>query len=206
MPKKPTVASVHLLHVRLADIDPPIWRDLLIPGDATLSTLHAAIQAALPWAGGHLHAFRSGRASYTDTLRDADSGRAEESRFTISDVLPRVGMKATYEYDFGDCWIHEIRVKEILLLADWTVGRCVGGARACPPEDCGGAPVYEDFLAALSRKNHARHKELNVWLSSYRKQLVTFDARFKGPFDPEAFDVVAADAAVARATRRARAS
>jgi hypothetical protein len=184
MSKSPPPVPVYLLHVRIAHIDPPIWRDLLVP-----------------WAGGHLHAFRSGKASYTDTRRDADSGRAEESRFRISDVLPRVGMKATYEYDFGDCWRHEICVKEIMAVVGWTGAQCVGGARACPPEDCGGVPGYEELLTALARKNHARHGELSAWLTSYRRRLASLDARFRGPYDAEAFDLAAASRAVAGASR-----
>jgi len=82
--------------------------------------------------------------------------------------------------------------------------QCVGGARACPPDDCGGAPGYADLLAALARPNHARHRELSEWLASYRAELAGHDPRFKGPFDPEAFDVAAANKAVGKLRRRRR--
>ena len=45
------------LKVMLHGTQPPVWRRLLIPGEMTLSDLHQAIQAAMGWDGGHLHAF-----------------------------------------------------------------------------------------------------------------------------------------------------
>ena len=50
---------------------------------------------------------------------------------------------------------------------------CVEGARACPPEDVGGTPGYEEYLDAMADPEHERHDEYMGW---------------RGPFDPEAFD------------------
>jgi hypothetical protein len=48
-----------------------------------------------------------------------------------------------YEYDFYDHWVHEIRVEQILTLDPaGTYPLCTGGARATPPEECGGAWAY----------------------------------------------------------------
>lgn len=52
---------------------------------------------------------------------------------------------------------------------------CIDGSRACPPEDCGGIPGYEDMLKALGEKLHPEHRAM--------KQ------RLGRPFDPEAFSV-----------------
>ncbi len=49
------------------------------------------------------------------------------------------------------------------------------GARACPPEDVGGATGYEEYLEAMADPEHERHGEYMNW---------------RGPFDPEAFDPV----------------
>ena len=56
-----------------------------------------------------------------------------------------------YEYDFGDSWDHLITVERILP-ADPAVApraECLEGARACPPEDCGGVGGYADLLKIL---------------------------------------------------------
>lgn len=51
------------------------------------------------------------------------------------------------EYDFYDHWVHEIRVEQILTLdPTGTYPLCTGGARAAPPEDCGGAWAYLQLL------------------------------------------------------------
>jgi hypothetical protein len=52
---------------------------------------------------------------------------------------------------------------------------CVAGARACPPEDCGGADGYEELLEAIADPQHERHAELKEWVGPY--------------FAPEEFDV-----------------
>lgn len=52
---------------------------------------------------------------------------------------------------------------------------CLAGARACPPEDCGGMPGYESFLEALRDPAHEEHDAMLAWVG--------------GSFDPEAFDL-----------------
>jgi hypothetical protein len=80
-----------------------------------------------------------------------------------------------YEYDFGDDWRHEVLFEghpkpEKKRAYPW----CVEGERACPPEDCGGPFMYAEYLEAITNPNHEQHEELLAW---------------RGPFDPEAFDI-----------------
>jgi hypothetical protein len=56
---------------------------------------------------------------------------------------------------------------------------CLDGARACPPEDCGGIPGYGRLLAALADPKDPEHDELAEWAPD--------------GFDPEVFDLVAAN-------------
>lgn len=42
-------ANAVRLHVSLAEIDPPIWRRLVVPSDWTLDRLHLVLQAAFSW-------------------------------------------------------------------------------------------------------------------------------------------------------------
>ncbi len=58
---------------------------------------------------------------------------------------------------------------------------CVAGARACPPEDCGGPYSYEEFLDALTDKRHPEYRDTKQWA---------------GAFEPEVFSVQQANAAV----------
>ena len=52
---------------------------------------------------------------------------------------------------------------------------CIGGENACPLEDVGGAPSYEEFLEALVDPNHSEHRNLKEWIG--------------GSFDPTAFSI-----------------
>jgi hypothetical protein len=56
------------------------------------------------------------------------------------------------------------------------------GARACPPEDCGGVPGFEHVLAASTNPKRVV-KDLVEWL---------------GDYDPTAFDLAAVNRVLAR--------
>jgi hypothetical protein len=80
----------------------------------------------------------------------------------------------TIIYDFGDDWRHEILLEAILLREDRRkYPRCIGGAHACPPEDCGGIPGYHHVLEVLANPDDDEHEEMLEWLG--------------GKYDPQAF-------------------
>ncbi|RZL95319.1 MAG: plasmid pRiA4b ORF-3 family protein [Variovorax sp.] len=64
-------------------------------------------------------------------------------RIFIGDLTLRRPERFAYEYDFGDSWIHDLRV-EVTLPVDPGLGYplCTAGRGAAPPEDCGGAQVF----------------------------------------------------------------
>ncbi|MEU4540430.1 plasmid pRiA4b ORF-3 family protein [Streptosporangium sp. NPDC023825] len=65
-------------------------------------------------------------------------------------MLPQVGERLAYRYDFGDCWEHDIEVEKIYQGAPTTIyPRCTAGSRTCPPEDCGGPDGVVEHLRAL---------------------------------------------------------
>lgn len=172
--------TVHALHVRLLDIDPPIYRELLVRSGVTLDRLHEILIAAFSWDGGHLHQFIAPAGRITDIAieLDPDEDDLDETKFRLRDVLPRASSKLTYEYDFGDGWQLVVDVLRIDAVATGAprvaLATLVGGARAAPPEDCGGIGGYEDLCAAMIDPSHEARDELLEWLGDV-------------PFDPEAF-------------------
>jgi hypothetical protein len=87
VPKK-----VYQMKVTLQESRPPIWRRVLVPGEATLATLHWIIQAAMGWENSHLHQFiiRTGRHEdyYADPefeLEDAE----DEAAVKLEQLFPR---------------------------------------------------------------------------------------------------------------------
>lgn len=174
-------APIYQLKIVLLGSEPPVWRRIRVPGNATLDWLHAALQVAIGWTNSHLHQFKVGEDCYSDTRHhsaqyEGDPEILEERKFTLRQIAPRERDVFGYEYDFGDSWEHEITVEKILPpdAAVAKVALCIDGARACPPEDCGGVWGYEDLLKTIRDRKHPEHKSMKEWLGR--------------PFDAESFD------------------
>lgn len=177
-----SAAPVYQLKVVLRGTKPPIWRRLQVPGNANLGWLHAVLQTAMGWTNSHLHHFLTSEARYSDPRCNEDIGFGEqpdrdEAKAALMQIAPDKGAQIGYEYDFGDSWEHGIRVEKILPPdpAAATVAICLEGARACPPEDCGGIWGYANLLKILKNPKHPEHKDMKEWIG--------------GSFDAEAFDL-----------------
>ncbi|MEX0806068.1 MAG: plasmid pRiA4b ORF-3 family protein [Candidatus Binatia bacterium] len=177
--------QIYQLKISLRDIRPTIWRRLQVRGDVTLAKLHRIIQAAMGWYDSHLHQFIVGETCYGVPSREDLSEVKDEKKVRLDQILSRPGRKMVYEYDFGDGWEQEILLEKVLQ-PDSKVRypRCIGGARACPPEDCGGVPGYANFLEAIRDPRHEEHEEMLEWIG--------------GEFDPEEFDLEEFDNALRR--------
>ncbi len=153
------------IRVQLQYIEPPIWRRLRIRSGATLADLHRAIQAAMDWSDSHLHEFFITGRRYGPLHEDAPEELIDETKTVLATLGLKPAMRFTYNYDFGDNWEHDIRVERIeAMAAELLRPLCLDGARACPPEDCGGPPGYQELRAALADPRHPRHHELHRWL------------------------------------------
>ena len=176
--KNLAVKTALSLKVTLRGTKPPIWRRLLMPDTATLGDLHEAIQAAMGWRGGHLHAFDIGGRQYGDPHSVDDV--AHENRLTLKGVAKSRAARFLYTYDFGDNWEHLVLIeKPVPVPQDGVLPRCVAGKRNCPPEDCGGAWGYAELLAVLADPSHPDHAEQCEWVDD--------------DFDPEEFDLESAN-------------
>lgn len=172
-----TVDAVYQLKVRLHNIEPPVWRRVLVAGSCTLDELHLVIQAAFGWSNRHLHEFEADHIRYGDPDPDDECGPpTQDERSVRLDALATAEFSTFgYLYDFsGDGWSHRIVVEKILPAGGATAPACIGGRRACPPEDCGGPSDYQDLLDILADPLHRDHDEMVEWVGS--------------TFDPEAFD------------------
>ena len=148
--RAPRVQNALQLKITLRYIRPPIWRRLLVADTFTLGNLHHLIQCAMGWGGGHMHEFRMPPRGFGPPLRTFGHEGEDEDATLLREVLVRKRQVLLYEYDFGDGWLHEVLVEQIVPLdpsGHYPV--CLAGARACPPDDCGGVPGYGQLLEAL---------------------------------------------------------
>lgn len=164
-----TLEPVAWLHLRIALrwVAPEVWRVVVVPETITLNHLHHVIQAAMGWSGGHLHEFIIGGRHYGTPDPDGwdRSAVTSEKGVALLKVLGR-GKRLTYLYDFGDGWEHTVAVgrrvpppptqKRAPVL-------CLAGENACPPEDVGGPPGYEEFLLAIADPTHEEHEHMLEW-------------------------------------------
>jgi len=187
--KKPAAPSNYCLYIELDGVTPPIWRRFWIEGSATLGKLHHTIQAVMGWGDYHLHEFQIGGVTYAEPdpeNQDLGSPPVDERKAVLSKVLEGISSFG-YQYDFGDSWQHSIKIEKIEAPSKYDLGCAVveEGARACPPEDAGGAHLYQVFLEQYAK--NPKHKDVREFL------------RWAGEdFDPERFDRHAINATLTR--------
>jgi len=148
------------LFIQLKGIEKPtIWRRLLVPETFTFRQLHRAIQVAFGWENRHLYQFQLQaynspwcvrEPSDMDGMFDEDLLFADKTN--VLDFLESRDLnQIEYVYDFGDDWIHEIRLEE-RTNALMSVARCLDGEGVTPPEDCGGVRGYVHLKSLLAKK------------------------------------------------------
>jgi hypothetical protein len=184
--ENPLSSIVYQLKVSLLGVKPEIWRRVQAPDDISLAKLHRVIQCTMGWEDYHLYAFSSGDEEYGDLSTAEGAPVRSASRARLSSLIDTPGDSLKYDYDFGDGWEHRVTLEQVIHAEPGgRYPKCVGGARACPPEDCGGPYGYADLLEALQKPRTRRHKELVEWID--------------GSFDPEAFDADLVNLSMARA-------
>lgn len=176
------------LRIELLDVQPLVWRRLLVPADITLPKLDRVIQTALGWTNSHLHEFVINGTHYAvlDPEWVDDLPHVDERRVVLHDALGRDTRCFDYVYDFGDGWHHLVLVEDLYPDNPKSVSsvQCIGGENACPPEDVGGAGGYVEFLAAIADPRHEEHENYLTWVG--------------GSFDPTRFDRAAVNRALAK--------
>jgi hypothetical protein len=169
-------AAVYQLKITLKGIRPPIWRRVQMTSDMNLGDLNWVLQVVMPWSGFHAHAFTVNGVDYNEPDPEYGSDMEDEAEAQLGEVIPGPGFKFTYEFDFGDAWLHDIRVEKILPIeAGVQYPICLAGKRAGPPEDCGGVRGYYGLLQALQDPRHPDHDQMLEWMGA--------------PFAAEAFDL-----------------
>jgi hypothetical protein len=114
-----------------------------VRADSSVADLHEVLQVAFGWEDMHLNRFEIRGREYGVYRDGGPSFSADARKVHLRDLNLRRLERFVYEYDFGDLWIHDVRL-EATLAADLKVTYpvCVTGKRAAPPEDCGGPRAF----------------------------------------------------------------
>lgn len=180
LPEQTSAPALYEFRVSLKYLDPAVWRTFVVPNDLTFDQFHQVLQIVMGWTNSHLHSFR---------WRDIEIGVPDPewnhplldgSVVRIADLGLRKRSKLVYAYDFGDDWIHDLVIERVLPYQKDFVPVCLTGARACPPEDCGGPHAYPGFIKAATDASHPDHEFTQDWVGTTWNPEV---------FNPEAINV-----------------
>jgi len=185
----PTFGDALVLRVVIRDVEPPVWRSIVMPAELSLGALHFVLQAAFGWKDCHLHEVRVGELHFAPPSDEDELLTIDEDAAPLGAVA-RTRSTLVYVYDFGDSWTHDVTVERVIEGGGDGASpiKCIGGARACPPEDCGGPPGYERLLAALADPADEEHQSMRTWVGR--------------AFDPEKFDAATVNKKLATLSKR----
>jgi len=141
--RDPQEPRIYQLRAVLRGVSPLIWRRLLVRGDSTVAELHEALQVAFGWEDMHLNRFDIRGREYGVYRDGGPLFDTDARKVRLCDLKLRRLERFTYEYDFGDCWIHDLRLEAMLPVdARKIYPVCVAGKNSAPPEDCGGPYAF----------------------------------------------------------------
>ena len=163
--------SVFQVLIELEDVEPTVWRRVLVPESFFWSDLHPVLQAAMGWGMEHEYEF---------ILEEKNGHEPDHQLLGQTRVLETVKAEETFEYlyDPEDKWRHKVTIEEIVprnKLMEYPV--CIGGENACPPEECGGPEGYSDLLECLADPTSEDHANVMEWVGGFFDP-IGFDANY----------------------------
>ena len=157
----------YIIKVTIKNTHPPVWRRLQIPAGITFHELNAIIQLAFNWSGYHLYSFEIGNLLIEipdDIYDDFDYKVINSKRTKVDKYFDKIE-KLEYTYDFGDNWIHDIQIENVVESEEKVKNPvCLKAKMASLPEDCGGPWGYEDLLDVINNPKDERYQDMKDWL------------------------------------------
>ena len=155
------------LKITIKDSHPPIWRRVLVPVEISFESLHKIIQEVFGWTDSHLAAFevdgfwlncRTPGSSWNSD-EDDDYDDFDGSTEDALDEWIAEGDTFRYVYDFGDDWMHIIKVEKFVE-CDQRYPVVLKSKGPNMLEDCGGLWGFEELreqapdfdMAAVNRE------------------------------------------------------
>ena len=103
----------YFVKIALRGISPMVWRRLRIPGNTSLAMLHYCIQIIYGWDDVHLHQFHIYGKDYGINYAGGFCYSDNPHTVYLDDFRFDVGDRFTYEYNFFENIMHDIRIEKI---------------------------------------------------------------------------------------------
>jgi len=160
------------MHVELEHAEPRIWRSFQVYDSISMYQLHEILQVVMGWMHSHLFQFKSkeliiAEPSFGDEWENIEFKNARKTK--VAAIFKSPGDALIYQYDFGDSWYHKLRFQRVVDESErmFKVPRCMAGENACPPEDCGGFPGFEELKRVISDPENEEYESMIQWLDGY---------------------------------------
>lgn len=153
-----------ILHIKLQNIEPSIWRKVAVPPTISLSKLHQVIQALMGWNDSRPHEFVIDEKRYSTPDPDAGPYVISEVRKKLTTVLNGT-TRFEYVYDLGDYWEHLVQIeRSVPAVAYPFLPFYLHGEQFCPPENVGGPYGYNLFMEVLKDRGHPDFLRTAEWM------------------------------------------
>lgn len=163
--------KAYIVTVTFEELQPKIWRKLILPAGASFNRLHEMIQEVTNFQDEHTYAFELEGVYITNNEMILDEykkklfgGRVVKGpiRQKIDTYLEQ-SKQLMYTYDMGDCW--RIRISLDKIVEDYYFGfpTLLEVEGIAPPENVGGADSYAEFLAIYNDRNNPAFLDMYHW-------------------------------------------
>ncbi|MGI2327609.1 plasmid pRiA4b ORF-3 family protein [Planococcus sp. YIM B11945] len=174
--------KAYILTIQMIDMEPPVWRRIVLPAGVTFQRLHAVIQNVTNFQSEymdfpqHFHEFRlpeenlliTNEPDIYEKAKKKKTVMVRKPQSTKIDVFLEKYGRLEYRYDFGDNWEFEIQLEEIVDDFHFGYPVLLDGAGDAPPEDVGGVHGFRHMLAVLADKTHSDHEHMLWWSKEQR--------------------------------------
>ena len=119
--------KTYVIKIALRGVSPMVWRRLRISGNTSLAQLHHIIQVTNHWDDDYLHQFHIYGKDYGINHIGAVMFSDNAHKVLLNDFAFDAGDKFTYEYNFFQHWIIDIRIETITESTTATPIYCLKG-------------------------------------------------------------------------------
>ena len=167
--------------ITLQDVEPVVWRRIVVPCEIDMADLVFAITDSMGWTGIYLPRFHIDKALLMpDYLWKYCDVRILYFNYIRDFLDSELEFEYVVESETELGWMHTITYEGVVEDFDKEVSVCIGGERACPPDECWNAEGYYKWLET------AMHEDPEERLYALRK--VYFDWEKRSDYKPDVFD------------------
>lgn len=167
--------KAYILKLAFEELQPNVWRRIILPAGATFNRLHETIQYTTNFQSEmepyHYFSVTIADLYITNNERILEEYKGKSydgltvkqpSRIKIDAYLEN-HRELLYQYDFGDDWRIKVTLENVV--DDYYFGypTLLEGEGMAPPEDVGGPAGYEEFLKIYHNPKHPEYLSIHAW-------------------------------------------